>query len=185
MLVRFAALTALVLTACSNDFAEDESPPEPKAAMSTPLPLLQATFEPASPDCNGWLADGARSIRSIPARSGSYACKLCADGTRADFALSREIEAPKSGRYVFRAYTRKRPQNEAPVATNAFVEAATRDGSIVVVAANETVVRDEWDLLEAIVDVPEGATSLRVQIGAPTVATDQCIVVDDVSVAPL
>lgn len=155
--------------------------------MSTPIPVapvLKATFEPASPDCNGWLAEGARTIRSVPARSGSYACKLCADGSRGDFAISHEFDAPKTGRYVFRAYTRKRPQNEAPVATNAFVEAATRDGTVVV-AANETQVRDEWDLLEAVVEVPEGATSLRVQIGAPAVATDQCIVVDDVSVEAL
>lgn len=157
------------------------STPIPEAPAAPAAPVLKASFEPASADCNGWLAEGARSIRSVPARTGSYACKLCADGTRADFALSREIAAPKSGRYMLRAYTRKRPQNEAPFATNAFVEAATRDGTIVV-AANETRVRDEWDLLEAIVDVPEGTASLRVQIGAPAVAADQCIVVDDVSV---
>jgi hypothetical protein len=183
VLARFAALTALFLTACATDFAGEEPQPGP-STMSTPLPLLRATFEPASADCNGWLAEGAHSIRSVPARSGSYACKLCADGTRADFALSREIESPESGRYVFRAYTRKRPQNQAPVATNAFVEAATRGGTIVV-AANETQVRDEWDLLEAIVDVPEGATSLRVQIGAPSAASEQCVLVDDVSIERL
>jgi hypothetical protein len=155
--------------------------------MSTPIPAapaLKATFEPASPDCNGWLAEGARSIRSVPARSGSYACKLCADGSRSDFALSHEVAAPEPGRYVFRAYTRKRPQNEAPAATNAFVEAAM-GGETIVVRANQTVVRDEWDLLEAIIEVPEGATSLRVQIGAPTAASDQCVLVDDVSVEKL
>jgi hypothetical protein len=155
--------------------------------MSTPIPaapVLKATFEPASPDCNGWLAEGARSIRSVPARSGSYACKLCADGSRPDFALSHELRAPEPGRYVFRAYTRKRPQNEAPAATNAFVEAAAR-GETIVVTANEVNVRDEWDLLEAIVDVPEGATSLRVQVGAPAVASEQCVLVDDVSIERL
>jgi hypothetical protein len=154
--------------------------------MSTPIPApaLKATFEPASGDCNGWIAEGARSIRSVPARSGSYACKLCADGSRPDFALSHEVRAPEAGRYVFRAYTRKRPQNEAPAATSAFVEAATQSDTVVV-QANETRVRDEWDLLEAFVDVPEGATSLRVRIGAPAVASDQCVLVDDVTVEKL
>lgn len=160
------------------------STPIPDAPAAPAAPVLKASFEPASADCNGWLAEGARSIRSVPARSGSYACKLCADGSRTDFALSHETGALEPGRYAFRAYTRKRPQNEAPVATNAFIEAATRDGTIVV-KANETRVRDEWDLLEAIVDVPEGAASLRVQIGAPEAAVDQCIVVDDVSVEKL
>lgn len=146
--------------------------------------MLKATFEPASADCNGWIAEGAMSIRSVPARSGSYACKLCADGSRPDFALSREVGAPEPGRYVFRAYTRKRPQNEAPAATTAFVE-ASRQGETIVVEANETRVRDDWDLLEAIVDVPEGATLLRVQVGAPAVARDQCVLVDDVSIERL
>lgn len=163
----------------STPVPEPPALPEPQALPAQPV--LNATFEPASPDCNGWVAEGARSIRSVPARSGSYACKLCADGSRSDFTLSREIGAPEAGRYAFRAYTRKRPQNDAPAATNAFVEAATRDGTIVV-AANETNVRDEWDLLEAIVDVPHGATSLRIQIGAPAVASDQCVLVDDVSI---
>lgn len=186
MLVRFAALSALSLVACANDFGEDPRE-DPPTTMSTPIPavpVLKASFEPASPDCNGWQAEGARSIRSVPSRTGSYACKLCADGSRRDFALSHEIRAPEPGRYAFRAYTRKRPQNEAPVATNAFIEAAT-SAATVVVAANETHVRDEWDLLEAIVDVPEGATSLRVQIGAPAAASDQCVLVDDVSVEKL
>ena len=155
--------------------------------MGTPIPAapaLKASFEPASADCNGWLAEGARSIRSVPARTGSYACKLCADGSRPDFALSHETGPLDAGRYVFRAYTRKRPQNEAPLAMNAFVEAATRDGTIVV-AADATPVRDEWDLLEATIDVPEGAASLRVQIGAAEAASDQCVLVDDVSVEKL
>lgn len=196
MLVRFAALSALVLAACTNDFAEEEPREAAKDTMSTPIPVqeappappaapvLKATFEPASADCNGWLTEGARSIRSVPSRSGSYACKLCADGSSARFALSHETGSLEPGRYAFRAYTRKRPQNEAPAATNAFVEAATKSGSVVF-AANETSVRDEWDLLEAIVDVPDGATSLRVQIGAPAVASDQCVLVDDVSIEKL
>lgn len=185
MLVRFAALSVLLL-ACADDL-EEEPRHERPATMggSTPaVPVLRASFEPASPDCNGWRAEGARSIRSVPSRTGSYACKLCADGSRGDFALSHEIRAPEPGRYAFRAYTRKRPQNEAPVVTNAFIEAATSAATLVV-AANETRVRDEWDLLEAIVDVPEGATSLRMQIGAPAAASDECVLVDDVSVERL
>ena len=149
--------------------------------MSTPIPLLQATFEPASPDCNGWLAEGARSIRSVPARSGSYACKLCADGTRADLAISYRVGALEPGRYVLSAYTRKRPQNAAPAAAFASVEAATAAGPVVA-AARETAVREEWDRLEAIVDVPDGATSAHVRIGAPVAAKDDCVLVDDVSI---
>lgn len=209
MLARIVALAALVLplAACASDFGEDDPTPEAPATMSTPIPVpsqpsqsprpsqssqpaeaeqpvLEATFEPASADCNGWLAEGARSIRSVPARSGSYSCKLCADGSNSGFTLSHEIGAPDAGRYVFHAYTRKRPQNPAPAITNAFVEAATREGTLVV-AANETAVRDEWDRLEAVIEVPAGATSLRVQIGTPVAASDECIVVDDVSIEKL
>jgi hypothetical protein len=181
VLVRFAALTALFLTACATDFAEEELHPEAKATMSTPIPLLRATFEPASADCNGWLAEGARSIRSVPARSGSYACKLCADGTRGDLVISYRVGALEPGRYVLSAYTRKRPQNAAPAATFASVEAATAAGPVVA-AARETALREEWDRLEAIIDVPDGATSAQVRIGAAVAAEDECVLVDDVAI---
>lgn len=190
MLVRLAAISGLFLSACATDFTdEDVSRPEAPTTMSTPIPappapVLKATFEPASADCNGWVAQGARSIRSVPARSGSYACKLCADGSRADIAISHETGALAPGRYAFTAYTRKRPQNAAPAVTTAYVEASTSEGTLVV-AAKETSVRDEWDRLEAIVDVPDGASSLRVQIGSPLVASDACFLIDDVAIEKL
>jgi hypothetical protein len=181
VLARFAALTALLLTACATDFAEEELPREAPTTMSTPIPLLRATFEPASPDCNGWVAEGARSIRSVPARSGSYACKLCADGTRTDLVISYRVGALEPGRYVLSAYTRKRPQNAAPPAAFASVEAATAAGPVVA-AARETALREEWDRLEAIIDVPDGATSAHVRIGAAAAAQDECVLVDDVAI---
>ena len=88
------------------------------------------------------------------------------------------------GRYVLRAHTRKRPQNAAPVAAVASVEATTTAGPVVV-AARETAIRDEWDQLEAIFEVPDGASSALVHIGARGAEADQCLVVDDVSVDAL
>lgn len=151
--------------------------PVPAAAPAPPV--LLASFEPASADCNGWLADGARSIRSVPPRSGTYACKLCADGSREGIAIARDVGAVEAGRYVLSAWTRKRPQNPAPAMTVATLEAVT-DGGIVVANANTTTVRDEWDRLEATIDVPKGASALHVRIGSPLASIEQCVLIDDV-----
>lgn len=182
-----ALAVASLMNACSA--ASDDEPSAPPRATDTmgapipaaalPPPVLAATFEPASADCNGWLADGARSIRSVPPRSGTYACKLCADGSRTDIAIAREIGAVEPGRYVLTAWTRKRPENPAPTASIATLEAATDQG-VVVADARTTSVRDEWDRLEATIDVPHGASALRVRIGSPLAETNECVLIDDV-----
>jgi hypothetical protein len=158
--------------------------PIPAVPAAPAAPILKATFEPASADCNGWIAEGAQSIRSVPARSGSYACKLCADGTRSDFAISYRVGALEPGRYDYSAHPRNRPPPAAPAGAAATIAGAPAAGPVVA-AARETAVRDEWDRLEAIIDVPEGASSARVRIGASISASDQCVLVDDVSVEKL
>lgn len=40
-----------------------------------PRSVLAATFESASAGCNGWDAEGADALRSVPARSGDYASR--------------------------------------------------------------------------------------------------------------
>ncbi len=180
-------LLALV-TACSSAPEDDPRSGSPKVAdtmgapipvSATPPPVLLASFEPASADCNGWIADGARSIRSVPPRTGTYACKLCADGSREEIAIARDVGPVEAGRYVLTAWTRKRPQNPAPATTIATLEAVTGAG-VVVAGANAVTVREEWDRLEATIDVPEGASALRVRIGSPLVESEQCVLIDDV-----
>jgi hypothetical protein len=173
----------LTLTACSPFGAEEDDPPETMSA-SIPAPILTATFEPASADCNGWIAEGAQSIRSVPPRSGSYACKLCADGTSDRISISRQVGPLEAGRYALTAWTRKRPQNAAPAASIATLEASTAAGDVVVQAMTSAV-RDEWDRLEAQIEVPAGAASLRVSIGSPLVAGEECVLIDDVTIVAL
>lgn len=169
---------SLALASCAAPFDEASAKDEKTTAAPIPAPVLNATFEPASADCNGWIADGAESIRSVPPRSGTYACKLCADGSKDAISIARTVSGVAPGRYVLTAWTRKRPQNEAPSATTARIEAGPT-----IVRTGTTSVRDEWDRLDATIDVPEGESSVRVVIEAPAASAKECILVDDVTVA--
>src|SRR5690349_2443753 len=70
--------------AISADAPEQADPLEVRESLDE-RPNMRAVarwdFEPASADCNGWSASGARAIRAVPSHSGTYACKLCADGS--------------------------------------------------------------------------------------------------------
>ncbi len=154
----------------------------PSAVPEADVPLLAWSFEPASPDCNGWPVLGADAIRASPARSGAYSCKICSDGTAEGVGLSRDVGAVPAGRYVLTAYVRKRIQNAAPGEALAKIEARTEGGHDVSAVAPSVAVRYEWDRLEATLDLTEGASNLRLTIGAPTAEADHCLFVDDVTV---
>lgn len=174
---------SLVAACTAEDLADegaaDRAPPEIQGAVvpERSAPLFTSTFEPASKDCNGWIAEGARSIRSVPPRSGTYACKLCADGTSPGIAISRIVGPAPPGRYALTAWTRKRPENAAPVEATASVTVGGR-----VVRASAASVRDAWDRIDAVFDVTLADPALHVRIEAPSAAVDECVLIDDVVV---
>jgi hypothetical protein len=141
-------------------------------------PLMATSFEPASAACNEWVADGADAIRSVPPRTGTYACRVCATGEAPELALVRDAGAVAAGRYTLRAWVRSRPKREAPDNVTALVEAQTVAG---VVSATSPVVvpGDAYAELIVTIDLPEGASSIRARIGATATAA-QCVLVDDV-----
>jgi hypothetical protein len=143
--------------------------------------LLAWSFEPASADCNGWPVLGAKAIRAIPSRSGAYSCKVCGDGSTPDLTISRPVGSVGPGRYVFSAWVRKRAATAAPAEATATIEAETPDGVVVVRGAAPVAVREEWDRVEAVVDLAAGATKLTVQIASP-LASERCLFIDDVVV---
>ena len=153
----------------------------PASDEADAAPLLSWSFEPASADCNGWPVLGADAIRASPARSGSYSCKVCSDGSAADLGLVRELGAVPAGRYTLTAWVRRRVQNAAPANAIARMEGATALGLASAVTPSVSV-RDEWDRLEATLDLADGASNLRVTIGAPTDEAERCLFVDDVTI---
>jgi hypothetical protein len=160
--------------------AEVPAPAETYTSAPAEAPLLSWGFEPASADCNGWPARGADTIRAAPPRSGAYSCKVCSNGTSAEISLAREVGAVPRGSYVLTAWVRKRVQNEAPPEAVARIEATV--GGVPVSATTQTVpIRDEWDRLEATLDLPGEASNLRVTIGAPSAEKAHCLFVDDVT----
>jgi hypothetical protein len=155
--------------------AEDASPPPP------PSPIVDWSFEPASADCNGWPVVGADAIRASPARSGSYSCKVCSNGSTAGLALERDLESVPPGRYVLTAWVRRRPQNDAPAQAVAKIDTDGPSGAIHV-AAPAVAVREEWDRLETTIDLgQQGASKMRVTIGADSAAENNCLFIDDVT----
>jgi hypothetical protein len=149
----------------------------PVAAI-TEKPLLSWSFEPASADCNGWPVLGAEAIRAVPPRSGSYACKLCANGSAPSVTIAKDVGTAPPGRYAFRAWVRKRVGSVAPPAVSAEVEAETT-GGLVQALSTPVALGEEWAELSAAVELGAGATRLTVRINAD--AADGCLLVDDVS----
>jgi hypothetical protein len=140
-------------------------------------PLLATSFEPASASCNGWSEDDGSAIRSVPSRSGAYACKLCSgeDGPRT-LELSNTSGTVEPGRYVLTAWVRSRPSTAAPETVSAVLETVSLFG---VAEARSVVVGDTWALLEVPLDVSARASALRVTIRALAEA-GECVLVDDV-----
>jgi hypothetical protein len=132
-------------------------------------------FEPASADCNGWSASGATAIRAIPSHTGSYACKLCANGSAAEMKLTRRVAGLPRGSWVVSAWLRR--LSTSPVALAARVtldEASERAG--VPISLDQ-----DWRLLGEPVQIPHDVASTSLTIVA-TATAGQCILVDDVLV---
>lgn len=153
-----------------------ETPPE----VTEPA-LVDWSFEPASADCNGWPVTGAEGIRATPARTGSYSCKLCADGSTSSVQLTKALGAVPAGRYLLSAWVRSRAENPAASAAHARIDADGTDGKITV-ATPPVTVRNEWDRLETTIELTHDASDLRLTVGADA-AKKQCFFVDDVTLS--
>lgn len=158
-----------------------EAPDEPRVNEGADRPLLSWSFEPASADCNGWPVSGALAIRASPAHSGTYSCKVCANGSTSDLKLSRELGPVAPGRYALTAWVRKRALTAAPAEALARIEADTPNGAVVAVAP-PVLVREAWDLLEATLELKAPASSVRVTVGSPVAEGERCLFIDDVTV---
>jgi len=182
------ATFCLLLAACA---AEVDPPPSPATEAPAPPPdlpsrpvagtagtLLAWSFEPASADCNGWPVEGALAIRASPPHSGTYSCKVCATGDVPAIRLRRTIGAAPAGSYALTAWVRKRAATAAPERATARIEAGDRVASAPVVT-----VREEWDKLEATLELGADVSDLRVVIGADVTEADRCLFVDDVTVS--
>jgi hypothetical protein len=156
----------------------------PETELRVGPPLLDWSFEPASPDCNGWSVAGAEAIRASPPRSGAYSCKVCANGNEPSASLTRDLGAVPPGRYTLTAWVRKRLQTAAPEEAHARIEAQTWAGQAIASLTPRSVVHEEWERLEATLDLSGeagGAAGLRVVIGSPAVEAERCLFIDDVT----
>lgn len=193
------------MVGCASEGATEEPLPPAEVAAQPPAPdtntsgspaptrridpsaapaIMSQTFEDASPECNDWAADGAVGIRSIPAHSGDYACKLCATGDQSSFSLARAIgKTLEPGRYAFHAWIRTRPLAPAPGGVRAVLEAETEGG--VVSASQTAAVGDDYTRVDVTLDLGAGANGIRARIEAPSEDPQPCILVDDVNVVRL
>ena len=169
----------LILTACASaseapvDVAPAPSATAP-APAARPVPVLSASFEHASAACNEWAtSSGATAIRSVPPRTGDYACKLCggADGA---MTLARRTAPLAAGRYVLSAYVRRRAGLPGPGAA----QVVLGDAASALVDLKD----DGYALASVAVDVPTDGAVLDVKIAAIASASE-CFLVDDVLVA--
>lgn len=194
-----AALAAVALVACAGE-DEQESAGSPAAEGAPPAPtvtsfapVMASSFEPASPSCNGFQTRGADAIRSVPARTGTYACKLCTDGSGAPVELSYEAFGLRGGTYRLTAWVRAKPTLDAPSRIRAALEARGPEG-FDVAPASPIAPGDAWSQLDTTIALPKGADRLRLAIAtesdvgitateasAPATAR-KCFLVDDVLV---
>lgn len=169
----------------ASDFS-DPVPGDPSLRRDDPattfIPILNWSFESASADCNGWPLLGAeRSIRATPSRSGSYSCKVCANGSSVDLAVGQNLGKVAKGHYVLSAFVRSRENTVAPSEALARVEAVDAKGAITISVASTIAVRGEWDRVTAVIDLEEDAKTVTIAVGSPEAATDSCLFVDDVT----
>lgn len=138
--------------------------------------LIGWDFEPASADCNGWSASGARAIRAIPSHSGSYACKLCADGSTTEMKLTRRVAGLPRGSWVVSAWLRRLGSRaEIEVAARMTVDEATERAGI------PLSLEQDWRLLGERVEITSDVVSTSFGIVA-TASRGECLLVDDVVV---
>lgn len=155
--------------------ATDEAPSVASDWPATTfVPLLDWSFESASPDCNGWPVSGSdAAIRAIPAKTGSYSCKVCSNGA-SEISVSRKIGKVAKGNYSLSAYVRKRAQTAAPGQAIARIEGKS------IVTSEPVAVREEWVRLQTNIQLDEDSDDLTVSIGSANAAADNCLFVDDV-----
>jgi hypothetical protein len=183
------SLALVLLSACGSARSEpDRSAPAdaPTAAdvhhaAGTFAPALSWGFERASADCNGWPVSGADAIRAAPAHSGSYSCKVCADGTKPGLELLHDVGALPPGHYALTVWVRKRAQTAAPAWATARIDAESSGGTPVSATTEAVPVREEWDLLSTTIDLADGASTAVLTIGADEASADRCLLVDDVT----
>ncbi len=185
----------LLLTACSAD--EEAAPPAPpdETVESAPAPatthggfivrnatrigspILSANFEDASPQCDDWTSEGGIGIRSIPPRSGDYACKVCSTGEAPVLALANATGALDAGHYVLQAWVRARTPS---VQTASVVLEAASAGGVARAEGAAVAVGADYAKLEVALDVPAAIDVLKLRIQAPA-AKSECVLVDDVA----
>lgn len=169
----------LLLAGCASG-GDAPAAPAPAHPIEPPREaVLTGSFESASAACNEWAVEGgATAIRSVPPRSGDYACKLCATESGVEVALARGTGPVEAGRYVLEAYLRRRPGLEAPDAAQVILDA---EGATMRAESALVPLRDDgYVAAKVAIDVPAG-TELRARIAAPADAA-QCFLVDDVVV---
>jgi hypothetical protein len=132
-------------------------------------------FEAASADCNGWTASGATAIRAIPSHTGSYACKLCADGSGPEMKLTRRVAGLPRGNWVVSAWLRRRGTSAVAVAARVSLDEATERAGIPI------PLEEDWRLLGERVEIQNDVASTSLAIVA-TASAGECILVDDVMV---
>jgi hypothetical protein len=108
--------------------------------------------------------------------------KVCTTDAAPELQLTRAIGRVRAGRYVLTAWVRKRLATAAPERAVARIEASTGTGDVVAIAPRVSV-REEWDKLEATLDLAEDARELRLTIGSDGAEPDRCLLVDDVTVS--
>lgn len=139
-------------------------------AVEVQAPVLLSSFEAASEACNEWAESGADAIRSIPARSGDYACRLCAAPGSTSIAIARDVGPLAPGRYTMTAWVRARPNAFAPASVSAALASAQ----------SAAAPGDAYAPIEVTIDLPAAAT-VRARIAAPA-NEGECILVDDIAI---
>lgn len=132
-------------------------------------------FEPASADCNGWTASAATAIRAIPSHSGTYACKLCADGSAPEMKLTRRVAGLPRGSWVVSAWLRRLQSSPLALAARVTLDESTQRAGIPI------SLDQDWRLLGEPLEVPNDVASSSLTIVA-TANPGECILVDDVVV---
>ncbi len=139
---------------------------ETPVTLREPVVVMTGRFEDASAACNEWSTADAVAIRSVPARTGDYACKLCATGSGLSLLRTRDLEA---GRYRLRAWVRGR--SDLSVAHEAALSLGTSTSTPVSVT-------NEWTALETTLDVDDAASVTAKVVS--TAEKSECFLVDDV-----
>lgn len=144
-------------------------------------PIMKSTFEAASTGCNEWRSGGADAIRSVPAHSGSFACRFCANGTQSVISLGRSIGPLLPGSYTLSAWVSARDDRPAPDAVVALVRADAPDAPFEV--AKEIPLRTSYSLLTVPFEVPSRVDTIQISFRADAdveASGHACVLVDDV-----